>query len=66
MVDWRSLIHASTWDQRYQQKQQQNTSSPDLLYGMHKDLYLFSVLTAKKVKEEKVGCKSQTEIHVID
>lgn len=27
-----------------------NTSSPDLLYGMHKDLYLFSFLTAQKLE----------------
>lgn len=67
MVDWRSLIHASTWNRRYQQQQQQqNTSSSDLLYGMHKDLCLFSSLTGKKVDGKKVRCKSQMEIHVID
>lgn len=67
MVDWRSLIHASTWNQyQQQQQQQQSTSSSDLLYGMHKDLFIFFSVRKSNRAKKKVQCKSQIEIHLID
>lgn len=58
MVDWWSLIHASTWNQWYQQ---QSTSSSDLLYRMHKDLFIFFSIRKSNRAKKKFGAKVKSK-----